>query len=417
VVNNYRQNDYAPYLYHTADYGKNWERVVSESDVPGFILSFACDPLEPRLQFLGTEYGLYVTIDGGANWTKWTNGYPTVSTMDLVIHPREHDLVIGTFGRSAYVLDDIRPLRALATDFQSITSSNIYIVKPPEAYLADMKNAPGYYFTGDAYFQGDNRPWGARLSYFARVDESAGKEQKDTLVLEVRNPDGDLIRILKRVPENGLNRTGWSLDRKGVQLNFSAKASTRSSEPGGGGYVLPGTYKLALIFKGDTAQTSVEVKSDPRVDYDLRVMEKELARTDKMIAKMERLNEGLDRIRESKETFELVKKLLGENLSDEMVELIESVDQELKGLSKTLFRDETIQGIYNPPDALHTKLSGMGSVIRSTKPLTQNQLRKYDLYISLADEAIALMDGFHQGVWDSFRKAVEGEELKIFKGN
>ena len=66
--------------------------------------------------FAGTEFGLYVSIDAGANWTKWTNGYPTVSTMDMVIHPREHDLVIGTFGRAAYVLDDIRPLRAMAKE-------------------------------------------------------------------------------------------------------------------------------------------------------------------------------------------------------------------------------------------------------------------------------------------------------------
>jgi len=101
VVNNYRQNDYAPYLYHTRDYGKKWNRLIDQSDVPGYVLSFAFDPEEPRLRFLGTEYGLYVTIDGGEQWTKWTNGYPTVSTMDLVVHPREHDLVIGTFGRSA----------------------------------------------------------------------------------------------------------------------------------------------------------------------------------------------------------------------------------------------------------------------------------------------------------------------------
>ncbi len=125
VVNNYRQNDYSPYLFHTTNYGKKWTREIDQSDVPGYVLSFAQDPEEARLQFLGTEYGLYVSIDEGEEWSKWTNGFPTVSTMDLVIHPREQDLVIGTFGRSAFILDDIRPLRVLARDYDAVTHSEV----------------------------------------------------------------------------------------------------------------------------------------------------------------------------------------------------------------------------------------------------------------------------------------------------
>ncbi len=143
VVNNYRQNDYAPYLFHTTDLGKKWTRVVGEDHVEGYVLSFAQDPVEPRLQFLGTEHGLWVSIDEGTQWTKWTVGYPTVPTMDMVIHPREHDLVIGTFGRAAYIIDDIRPLRALAREYDQITSSPLSAFESPVAYLADTKNAPG----------------------------------------------------------------------------------------------------------------------------------------------------------------------------------------------------------------------------------------------------------------------------------
>ncbi|MCZ8216568.1 MAG: hypothetical protein O9262_10040, partial [Cyclobacteriaceae bacterium] len=116
VVNNYRMFDYKPYLFHTKDFGATWVSIVTSAQVgeSNYTLSVVQDPIEPKLMFLGTENGLFVSIDGAKNWTKWTNGYPAgVPTIDMVIHPREHDLVIGTFGRALYVFDDIRPLREM----------------------------------------------------------------------------------------------------------------------------------------------------------------------------------------------------------------------------------------------------------------------------------------------------------------
>ena len=116
VVNNYRNFDFKPYLFRTRDYGKTWEDLlIGKDETFGYSLSIIQDPIEKKLMFLGTENGLYISLDEAKTWTKWTEGYPTVPTMDLGIHPREHDLVIGTFGRSFYVIDDIRPLRELAS--------------------------------------------------------------------------------------------------------------------------------------------------------------------------------------------------------------------------------------------------------------------------------------------------------------
>jgi len=410
VVNNYRLNDYAPYLFHTTDYGKKWTRVVRESDVPGYVLSFAQDPGEAGLQFLGTEYGLYVSIDGGEEWSKWTNGYPTVSTMDLVIHPREHDLVIGTFGRSAYVLDDIRPLRALAGDYKHVTSSSLFVTEPPEAYLVDFRNAPGYYFTGDAYFQGENRSSGARISYFASVDE---EDKKDSVTIEVLDQEMKIVRTLKQVPKNGLNRTTWRLDRKGVRVNFSEKEPpSRGNEQGGGGFVLPGNYNLRLSYKGDTTKTSIEVKPDPRAPFDLAGLEERQKRTDLLLAKMEELNGRLSTIRKCKEGAKLVKKLSGKGQSEALKSSTESMEQELKALSSQLFIDESIQGIYEPSDALYTQLSGRQG-LWSTRPYTQNQLDKHARYISLADEGIEMIDSFLEGVWAEFREAVSAEKISL----
>ena len=121
VANDYRRFNYTPYAYKTVDYGATWKRIVGQNDVKSYALSIVEDPVEKNLLFLGTDDGLYISLNAGNEWTKWTSGFPTVSVKDLIIHPREHDLIIGTFGRAAWILDDIRPLRAIAKN-KSISS-------------------------------------------------------------------------------------------------------------------------------------------------------------------------------------------------------------------------------------------------------------------------------------------------------
>lgn len=416
VVNNYRQNDYDPYLFHTTDYGKQWKRVIGPSNVEGYVLSFAQDREEARLQFLGTEQGLWVTIDGGATWTRWTVGYPTVPTMDMVIQPREQDLVIGTFGRSAYIIDDIEPLKALAGDYEKITSSTISVFKPPVAYLADRKNAPGYYYSGDAYFEGENRPRGARISYYVNEGESSEKEKKDSVSIRVMDQQMKLVRTLKTVPENGLNRTVWYLGRKGVRVNFNERSSgNRARESGGGGAVLPGTYTLQLSFRGDTVMTAVQVEADPRRAYDMDGMGLKQQETDKLLDKLDDLNKALSTIRECRESYELVTRLAGDDASDQLKEATQSMKEELDRISKLVFRDESIQGIYNPPDALYVKMGGTYSITGADRPLTGNQLKKLEQYLSLADEITSMINHFIVNQWESYKTSVAAEHISLIE--
>jgi hypothetical protein len=335
--------------------------------------------------------------------------------MDLVIHPREHDLVIGTFGRSAYVIDDIRPLRALARDFEGVKSSRIFPVEPPEAYLAERGNAPGYYFTGDAYFEGENRQRGGRISYFAKVDKEEGdsKSEKDSVTIEVLDVDMKLQRTLKQLPENGLNRTTWYLDRKGVRLSFSAKEpKSGGDEPGGGGYVLPGTYNLRMSYQGDTASTRIEVKPDPRIPYDALAMKNNQEIADQLMAKMEALHGGLSKIRKCREGALLVNKLSGKDQSEELKSATASMEAALSKLEQKLFRDEDIQGIYYPSDALYVQLS-RGLRLQSIRPFTDNQLDKQARFHSLADEAIQWINDFMEDEWAAYRAAVVREQISI----
>ena len=116
VVNDYRRGDFKPYIFRTTDYGKSWTKLLDQKKVAGYALCVLQDPTEPNLIFAGTEQGLWVSLDNGVSFQQWKNGYPSVSTYDLTIQEREADLVIATFGRSLWILDDIRPLRKFAAN-------------------------------------------------------------------------------------------------------------------------------------------------------------------------------------------------------------------------------------------------------------------------------------------------------------
>ncbi|EAR12446.1 hypothetical protein PI23P_07470 [Polaribacter irgensii 23-P] len=282
VANDYRRFNYTPYAYRTKNYGDSWERIVDKNDVQSYALCIIEDPENENLLFLGTDDGLYVSVNAGDKWIKWTTGFPTVPVKDLVIHPREQDLIIGTFGRAAWVLDDIRPLRAIANN-NKIISKKLALFTPPTAYQAKNQQPTGSRFGADALYQGENRKSGARISYYIRKPEEVKKEttekkeddidiKKDTnkvkydsIKLEIF--DGTRrIRTLKfKTPkENGIHKTTWYLREKGVaRASRSLKKSKR--EPSGVS-VKPGNYQLKMTFGKEVAEQTINVAYDPRLE-------------------------------------------------------------------------------------------------------------------------------------------------------
>ena len=171
VFEDHRRDNWTPYLYHTNDYGKTWTNLVNEDQVRGFVYTAVQDPVEPNLLFCGTEFGLYVSFDKGKNWNEWTEGYPTVPTTDLVIHPRDHDLVIGTFGRSIWILDDIRPLRTMAQmGAQKAMDQDLLAFPTADTYLINIGESIGYRQgkIGDALYNGENTEYGAIVNYYLK---------------------------------------------------------------------------------------------------------------------------------------------------------------------------------------------------------------------------------------------------------
>ena len=445
VVNNYRRNDYRPWLFHTTNFGKSWERMVDENDVPDYVLSFVQDPVEPKLMFLGTENGLYVSINGGKKWTHWTNGYPAgVSTMDMVIHPREYDLVIGTFGRAVYILDDIRPLREMAQKGLSVLDEPVHVYTPPEAWEVSRKSAPGLFAGGDSYFRGENRPVGAMITFSVKKGDpeadkkkvqtgesrmparyrmfGGGGEQTATKAKKVKiyiiNGDNDTIRTLTKVPKTGVNRIIWGLDRKGYRFPGTPRRKPGSPERGGGGYVLPGEYKLVLSWQGHKDSTMLTVKTDPRLDIDVEAVKANRAMLEPVLKKMEILAEAMQRIKECKTTMQEVNKMVPKKKNEKIKNLkkVSKVTTDsLKAISSILFPKENVQGIYRDPKVVTSRLRGLYSLVYEIEPFNTTQKLVLKQTDELINKTMKRINRFFDQEWKPYREAAEKAGLTPFK--
>ncbi len=339
VFENHRRNDWTPYVFHTKNFGKSWKRLADDKKVWGYALAIVQDQVEPKLLFLGTEFGLYVSIDSGENWTKWKHGFPTVSTMDLVIHPREHDLAIATFGRAAYVLDDIRPLRALAKEGTMLLEKPLHVFDGPNAVLAIRRQAAGTRFAGEAEFSGENRSSDALITFVynpqeknanktddskrasnrrANNDVSGGSSTKpDTVKVEILNTDHEVIRTFKAAAKAGINRTTWDLTRKGVRS--PGRSRSRSRGRGGeprGPQVLPGTYTIRISNGKLRDSSTVEVTFDPRIQVSETALKNREMKYESLMAKVEVLTKAVERLNEAKKTIGLITGQIRERKDD-----------------------------------------------------------------------------------------------------
>ncbi|RNC84481.1 MAG: hypothetical protein ED557_05740 [Balneola sp.] len=425
VINDYRRGNWAPYVLHTTDYGRRWANIVEDKGVKGYALSFVQDLEEPNLMFVGTEFGLYVSIDAGDTWTKWTHEYPTVSTYDMVMHPREHDLVIGTFGRSFWVFDDMRPLRELASNGADELEKTIKAFPSPDAYLAEWRQAMGSRFAADGMFFGDNRGSGAMLTYSVNIPEpEEGEKKKDEKVkVEVFDNSGDKIRTYEVTPDgNGLNRTSWSLNRKGVRFPNRNAPRPNAPEPGGPS-VLPGTYKVKFTFMGESDSTMVRVHPDPRIEMPMNALQATSDFYDRVYEVVNQMNDAVAMLRDAKEIVEVNERLLKSDTrpKDELKEvndLSKETKERIDELMNHVFgKPDDRQGITrNPAITVMTRLFGPNRYLNNDwdgpGSHEENLLR---LAAEAVDEAVAQIEDFVATDWVAYQVAIESADLSPFK--
>jgi hypothetical protein len=422
VANDYRRYNYTPYAYRTTNYGKTWQRIVDEQDVESYTLCIVEDAKEPNLMFLGTDDGLYISVDAGSQWTKWTNGFPTVSVKDLVIQPREDDLVIGTFGRAAWVLDDIKPLRAIAKNSKTLTQ-NLQLFESPTAYQAAYQQPTGSRFGGDAMYHGTNRKSGAKFSYYFN---SKPKNERDTISnwdsLKLQIFDGDrLIRTLKqKVPkENGIHHWRWYMTEKGVQ--YPSKKINKSTREPSGVRVLPGTYRAVLSYGDLNSEQTIKVEHDPRTDFNLddkkeiysaaKTLETYLgaaAKATKQLAQSKQIaNEFLESL-----------KIKDEEGFEQEIEHTEEVSDKMDNLFELFFgKEDNRQGITSDPAVSVLERLGTASYYVGTRQngLTNTEHTLIKNAKSALQNALQKVNAFFENDWSAYQSAVESIDLSPFK--
>ena len=418
VANNYRRFDYTPYVYRTKNYGKSWSRIVDEGDVQSYALSIIEDSQNPNLIFLGTDDGLYLSLNAGENWQKYTNGFPTVSTKDLAIHQREQDLLIGTFGRALWVMDDIRPLRAIAAD-PEILNKDFYLFDPPTGYQVAYQQPTGSRFGGDAMYGGENKKSGAMISYFVGKGSEDLKE-KDSISFEFFDEDR-LMRTIKmpRPKKAGIHRWYWRMDEKGVQR---PRRSLRKSkvEPSGV-RVLPGTYTIKGVLDENSNETVINVAFDPRLTYDEGALRSVYNAQKELESITARSAEAVRQLLESKQSVSALSKQFQENDKEGFKEAIKQSKEITKEIDKLvaifLGSIDKRQGITrNPEITVSSRISGAYRYVASRKTaISGTETRLMQFAKDDLNKALKKVNSFYEEQWGNYQKEMENIKLDYFK--
>jgi photosystem II stability/assembly factor-like uncharacterized protein len=457
IVSDYRRNDWRPYVYYTDNFGATFRRIADEKQVQGHALSIVQDPEEPSLLWLGTDYGLWLSLDFGKNWQRWTNGYPAVSTYDLKVHPRDHDLIIGTFGRSAWILDDIRPFREIARTRGAALDAEFKAFPAPDAYLAEYRSVDGVRFTGDAMFQGANRSPSAMLSLWVKPPvkpataspEKDKKEKKkddkkelakaeedkpaepakgkaggdggksdDKIKIRVMNVDGDTLRTFSVQADTGMMRIYWDLREDGVRYPSRREPKPDADLPGG--YeVLPGTYKLVFTYKEYKDSTTVVVHADPRMSVTMEERKANRTAMDALYKTVEKATAGLDRLQEAKKAIRLVDQVLThapDSLKKEIAKLGKSLQDSISRLEKRYLMPEGLKGIQRDPDniqgSIWMTMSYIGASVGAPNAAARLMMERTEKeVVRVLNDINALLDKD----FADYRRKVEEARGSLFK--
>lgn len=292
TFDNSKRDDFKPYILKSTNQGKSWKAISKGLPENGTVHTISQDHINKNLLFAGTEFGIFFTIDGGDNWVQLKSGVPTIAIRDIAIQERESDLVLASFGRGFYILDDYSPLRKLSEKTFS-TSGQLYPVRDAYVYIPTDK----IYGQGATYFGAENPEYGATFTYFMkevpktqkqirsekekklfengdpipqltfREQELEKQEIPPYLLVSINDMDGSTIRTFTKKASKGLNRITWDLKHNKINAIQSGEKFDPYKKESGSIYVLPGTYSVdvALVHNNKTIaigeSQNFEVKS------------------------------------------------------------------------------------------------------------------------------------------------------------
>ncbi|MDZ4730023.1 MAG: hypothetical protein SH820_08795 [Xanthomonadales bacterium] len=435
------------------NYGANWTSLITE-DVKGYALSVLQDHEDPNLLFLGTEFGLFVSTDAGKSWAKFTAGVPTVSVMDMAIQKRENDLVLGTHGRSIFVIHDYSALRGLNND---VLEQRLQILSatPGQQYVALA--TPSTRFTGSGEFRAPNEDYGVLLTFVASGKdlphpqeemekarkqamraEASGKEERDSkkdqtpkVQVTVTDASGKVVRQFKRPVQQGINRLNWDLRSNGVRPMPTAKPPEPDADLPTGAEVTPGNYRITLALAQDPGNsnggsagkdesaTDVSVLADPRPGINQAARESNYRSLIALQGMQETVVSAVERIVSVRKDIETLSSLIAKQASiDDGVTTLQDKAADLQDQLKELellFRvlPETTGHVYDD-DKVSSRISSaqyyIGSSLDAATPASAAFV---ELAQSELDSAVAELNAFLSGPLQQFRTAVSAASIGL----
>ncbi len=425
AFNNHKNGDFKPYILKSRDAGKTWTSISSNLPERGSVYALAEDHVSKNLLFAGTEFGLFVSVDGGQHWKQLKSGLPTIAVRDIAIQKRENDLALATFGRGFYILDDYTPLRYLNKEILS-SESQIFPIKDALMYVESSPlgsgGAAGKGFQGEMYFNAKNPPLGAVFTYhlkesvktlrdkrqekekkafkegkpvdYPTYDQMKAEEKEETpyLVFTILDEEGNVVRKLRTAARAGLHRIVWDLKYPAVSAT-NLRDTNPASSGGSSTLALPGKYR---VFLSMNAIDEVTQLSGP-VDFNAVVLgntslpaedRAELAAFQKMVRELSRaLNAASSVVRELADKVRHYKVALKSVTVDDsqIYAQIRALEFEVNEIQIKLFGDRTLRRIDKDAEpGLSSRLNGIiRDQRRSTSAPTQTHR---NAHLIVADE-------------------------------
>ncbi len=407
----HKDNDFRPYVIKSTNHGANWTDISGDLPEFGPVRVLVEHPRNPNLLFVGTEFGVFVSLTGGANWLPLGSNLPTVPVHDMVIHPRENDLVLGTHGRGFWVLDDITILEEMTAQ---VAASRVHLAGPRRARQLSSFNR-GRTSLGHGRFAAANPPDGAIISYWVGPQSmaAAGDAQgaRPSVQIEILDGSGAVVRRLDPpagAARPGIHRLVWDL-RYGPALLANLDGSINTGVRGP--WVLPGDYRVRLRF-GDQEQTRpLRITGDPAVDisaadrvawHDTLVSLHDMIGVAHAVVTSARQLEGqLSQVRETLESHPDVARAVSARL-DDLAGTLQAILDEMLGT-------ETDAGATQPgAPPLSTQVRQLYSAIGASTALpTVEQTRLTGRSRELLDEQVAAINTLLQQAFSQLRTELD----------